>query len=109
MESFVATAWNRGDHLASGNGYGLKLSARDRDAHLRREWGSVDLHLGGREQPTRVNVDKPSLWTDPCRELISREIGEWLIAAGKAPWPRGVPPRLRLTARTQRAFDVALT
>src|SRR5712692_5638508 len=83
--SFLAVAWNNGSHHRSGAGYGLKISAADRDAHLRREWGTVDLYFPGRDKPAAVNVDKESLWGGTCRELISREIGEWLISNHMAP------------------------
>ncbi len=96
---FAAVAWNNGSHHASGAGYGLKISARDPDTHLKREWNSVDLYLPGRSQPTRVGVDS-------CRELISQEIGAWLISNGMAPWPKGRPPKFKLVARAERAFDV---
>ena len=104
--SFLVKAWNNGSHHQSGAGYGLKMSATDRDAHLQREWGSVDLYLGGQSRPVKVNVDKNSLWNDTCRELISQEIGSWLIGNGMAPWPKGKPPKLKLLRRSQRAFDV---
>lgn len=98
---FEVVAWNNGRA-----GYGLKMSATDRDAYLKREWGSVDLYLAGRDQPTRVNVDKDSLWNQTCRELISKEIGAWLIDNGMAPWPKGHPPKLRLIWRAPRKFNV---
>jgi hypothetical protein len=106
---FSAVAWNNGSHDPSGNGYGLKISAQDRDRHLRREWGSVALYLAGQGEPVSVNVDKASLWNDTCRELISRQIGTWLIARGLAPWPKGSPPKLAVVPRGPRQFDVRLT
>jgi hypothetical protein len=99
---FKAVAWNNGR-----TGYGLKVSAIDRDAYLKREWGSVDLYLPGRDQPARVNVNKDSLWNKTCRELISKEIGAWLIDNGMAPWPKGHPPKFRLLRRAPREFDLA--
>jgi hypothetical protein len=103
---FPVVAWNNGAHHASGAGYGLKMSAADRDAHIRREWGVVELYLPGRAEPARVNVNKESLWSGNCRELISREIGMWLIKNRMAPWPNGNPPKFELVARAARAFDV---
>jgi hypothetical protein len=85
---------------------GLKMSTTDRDAYLKREWGSVDLYLDGQSRPVKMNVDKNSLWNDTRRELISQEIGSWLIGNGMAPWPKGKPPKLKLLPRPQRAFDV---
>jgi hypothetical protein len=103
-QDFEVIAWSNG-----GTGYGLKMSAVDRDAYLKREWGSVDLYLPGSRQPTKVNVDKDSLWNKSCRELISKEIGAWLVANGLAPWPKGKPPRFTLVRRGPREFDVIST
>ena len=103
---FVAVAWNNGSHDPSGNGYGLKISATDRDLYLERGWGSVVLYLSGKDLPVTVNIDKDSLWNESCRELISREIGAWLIHNGRAPWPKGKPPKFRVLPRGPRAFDI---
>lgn len=56
----------------------------------------VFLNLEGRDDDMPLNTDKESFWNDTCRELISKEIGIWLINNGKAPWPKGRPSRLRL-------------
>jgi hypothetical protein len=101
---FEVVAWSNG-----GTGYGLKMSALDRDAYLKREWGEVDLYLPGRDRPTKVNIDKDSLWNKSCRELISKEIGSWLIDNGTAPWPKGSPPKFKLVWRAPREFDVIST
>jgi hypothetical protein len=102
----LATAWKNGSPDARGNGYGLKISAADRDAFLKREFGSITLHLPGISRPVTVNIDKASMWEGTCRELISRDIGAWLIGVGLAPWPKGAPPKFRLVPRGERAFDV---
>jgi hypothetical protein len=108
QSEFRAGAWNNSKYLQSGGGYGFTISAADRDAHLRREWGTVDLHLPGRAEPAKVNVDKASLWKGNCLHLISREIGTWLIDNDMASWPRRRPPKFRLVPRGARAFDVLL-
>ncbi|MGA0594101.1 hypothetical protein [Enterovirga sp. CN4-39] len=54
-----------------------------------------------------VNIDKASFWGGRCRELISAEIGRWLMGAGKAPWPMRKPPTVRFVPRSgEAAFDV---
>jgi hypothetical protein len=90
-------AWNNGSHHADGNGYGLKIDARDRDAFFRREWKTILLELEGESSPVKVNIDKDSFWNDTCRELISVRIGKWLIKNRLAPWIKGNPPVLTLT------------
>jgi hypothetical protein len=105
-QGFLAVGWNNGSHHQSGAGYGLKISAADRDAYFKREWGTVDLYFPGISKPATVNVKKPSFWGGTCKELISREIGGWLISNRIAPWPSGSPPQFRLMARGPRAFEV---
>src|SRR5687768_7845400 len=53
----IVTAWNNGAHHSSGAGYGVKLTTKDRDAYLKREWGRVEIYLPGRANPTKVNVE----------------------------------------------------
>jgi hypothetical protein len=106
--SFVVAAWNNGKHHPTGAGYGLKIPKRDRDVFFRREWGAIELHLAGREQPAVINIDKDSFWNHSCRELISREIGSWLIDNKLAPWPDHSPPRLLMKARGERVFECAI-
>ena len=90
----IVTAWNNGRHHATGAGYGLKINAADRDQYFRREWQSVILILEGEDGTIEINVDKPSFWNASCRELISAEVGRWLLKNGLAPWPKSRPPRL---------------
>jgi RNA 3'-terminal phosphate cyclase len=37
----IVTAWNNGAHHSSGAGYGVKLTTKDRDVYLRREWDGL--------------------------------------------------------------------
>ena len=103
---FVGTAWNNGSHQASGAGYGIKLTPRDRDMYFRKP--EVFLNLEGRAGDIPVNTDKQSFWNDTCRELISKEIGLWLIDNGKAPWEKGRPPKLQLEPAGKRTFKVTI-
>lgn len=90
------TAWNNGRHLKSGAGYGLKVDIRDRDTYFDPGAESVSLRLpNGKE--FAVNTAKASFWSETCRELIHKEIGQWLIENGRAPWPKGRPPKFDLS------------
>lgn len=101
------TAWNNGS-----SGYGVKVSAKDRDQFFRREWREVQLDLEGETHPIPCNIDKDSFWGPSCRELISAEIGRWFKKNGLIPWMEGCPPKLNLTPvtgnrfRLQRAMEV---
>ena len=52
-----------------------------------------------------VNVDKASFWGG-CRELISAEIGRWMLDRSYAPWPKGKPPKFFVDALAERAFRI---
>jgi hypothetical protein len=93
----IVTAWNNGSPSKTGAGYGLKLKASDRDQDFKKEWQYIILALDGFSDTIQVNVAKKSFWGDTCRELIHAEIGHWLLQNGLAPWPKGKPPRLKLT------------
>ena len=99
---FVGTAWNNGSHQPSGAGYGIKLMPRDRDKYFRRP--EVFLNLEGRTGDIPVNTDKQSFWNDTCRELISKEIGLWLIDNGKGPVGEG--PSAETATGACRQVDV---
>lgn len=89
----IVRGWSNGSPRLSGAGYGLRLSAADRDQHFRREWTAVELHLA----PYGVtNVALSASFWRTCTELRSADIGRWLIAQQLAPWPKGAPPHLNL-------------
>ncbi len=101
---FKATAWNNGQHLRSGAGYGLRIGAQNRDRFFGSGWNHVTLYLEGYDQTVSVNITS-SFWRR-CPELRSKDIGRWLIQNGYAPWEKGDPPQFRITPRGKRAFDV---
>ena len=92
----IVTAWKNSKHHATGGGYGLKINAADCDRYFRREWRSVILELEGEAGTIDINIDKPSFWTATCHELISADVGRWLLKNRLAPWPPKRPPRLIL-------------
>jgi len=55
--------------------------------------------------PVKVNVAKASFWKK-CPELISREIGKWLLANGFAPRPKGHPPSFTLRPVGDGEFEL---
>ncbi|HEU4744586.1 MAG TPA: hypothetical protein VFS61_05080 [Anaerolineales bacterium] len=92
----IVTAWKNGSPSKTGSGYGVKLSADDRDRHFQRDWETIELEFEGYANVVKVNVAKPSFWNSHCRELIHAEIGRWLIDNGLESWQTGQPPRLSL-------------
>ena len=105
---FLAKAWSNGQRSSSGAGYGLRISAADRDRFFERAWRSVTLRLEAGEATVvaEVNCAKASFWDGTCRELIGKEIGRWFIDNGLAPWPPGEPPGFRMAPIGSRTFRV---
>jgi hypothetical protein len=101
-----AVGWNNGKHHRTGAGYGLKISLEDRNQFFDRGWRVVQLHIAGTKEPINVNVDKSSFWKGTCRELLSLELGRWMIAEGLAPWPKGKPPHFELIPKDAGVFEV---
>jgi len=103
-----ATAWNNGKHHASGAGYGIKISRVDRDKYFNKKWKYIYISLPGVSKKILVNVDKSSFWNDPCRELIKKEIGIWLISNKFAPWALGNPPVFDVKKKHDNYFELLL-
>jgi hypothetical protein len=51
-----------------------------------------------------VNTDKKSFWNQQCRELISKDIGHWLISKKLAPWKSGNPPKFKMEKISKNSF-----
>lgn len=99
----IVTAWNNGQHHSSGAGYGLRLATIDRDRFFRKDWQSVILELEDQLEQVEISISKTSFWKT-CRELISIEVGRWMLQNKLAPWPRNHPPKLRLEPIGERRF-----
>jgi len=102
----IVTAWKAGKHNKTGTGYGLKIKIKDRDKYFKKHLKTVILELEGYPEPVEVNIDKFSFWNSICHELISKEIGKWLIKNGFAPWPKYNPPKLSLEPLSHNRFVV---
>ena len=100
----IVSAWNNGQHYRTGAGYGIKISIEELDTYFSRGWDSVVIELSGWTAPILVNVMKKSFWGATCRELISADIGRWLMVNGLAPWPKGQPPKLLLEPLSDNRF-----
>jgi hypothetical protein len=102
----IWTAWNNGSYLLTGAGYGLKVPIADRDTHFDPSWKYIKLDLpsDAGTRTIQINVDKPSFWDRTCRELISKEIGQWLIKSGLALWKKGKPPKFEVAVAGRAHF-----
>jgi hypothetical protein len=104
----IWTAWNNGKFHSSGAGYGFKVSIQDRDRYFNRAWKEAKLVLlfrdGSKEE--KVNIAKPSFWSDRCHEIISKQIGLWLMECGLAPWPSRSKPKLQAVVLGAGRFEL---
>lgn len=103
----IVTAWNNGLRKESGAGYGVKLTAADRDRFLSKEWSYIHLFLPNRADAVVVNVSKASFWSKHCRELILKDIGLWFQSIDCAHWPKGKPPKFVLTHLGLNQFSLS--
>jgi hypothetical protein len=108
MVDMIWTGWNNSEHHSTGAGYGLKITAVDRDRHFKRTWQTVFIELpsGDGFIIVEANVTKQSFWGPQCRELISRYIGRWMLDEGYAPWPDDMPPKFEVESFGDWRFRV---
>jgi hypothetical protein len=104
----IWTAWSNGRNSATGAGYGFVVEVGDRDRYFKREWRSVMIELPHENGYNRavVGMDKDSFWTETCRELISRDIGLWLLGQRHAPWQRRYPPKFLVEPQGDACFRI---
>ena len=100
----IVKAWNNGSHHTDGNGYGIKISANDRDLYFNPDWKTIILALDGENKLVEINISKKSFWNETCRELVSKEIGKWLIEHHLDQWQYHKPPELELQKIGERKF-----
>ena len=105
---FIVTGWRNGPSK-SATGYGLKVSRIDRDLHFKPEWKEVSLIVDGLKDPILVNIGKRSFWNGTCRELISKQIKDWMMAQGLIPWPARKPPKFVMSPLKPTVFKVVVS
>lgn len=101
----IIAAWQNGERHKSGAGYGFKVSIADRDEYFDRRWSTVFVTLPNGIE-VEANINKKSFWTSSCREVICRELGEWLIGRGFESWENGNPPKFILSYQSQNRFTI---
>jgi hypothetical protein len=86
----IWTGWNNGKKHSTGAGYGFKINRVERDRNFKPEWRRITIELPTPSGTITVEVDvhKQSFWGN-CRELISEDIGRWMLGRGYAPWTKG--------------------
>lgn len=101
----IFTAWNNGS-----SGYGFKITQSDREAYFDPQWKEVWIELPTRTEIKiiRCNINKKSFWNDTCRELISKDIRDWLMEMDLADWrKKGIkPPKFEVQQHDKNHFRV---
>jgi hypothetical protein len=100
----IVTAWKSGRHNGRPGGYGLRIRRKDLNS-FDQNWGFVSVTLPD-GNIFRANIDKDSMWAGGCRELISKDLGKWLLESGLAPWPKAKPPKFSLASLGQNRFKL---
>lgn len=96
------SGWSKGSaNNRTGAGYGVRIPYDDRDRHLPRDWGSVEVVLDNGEV---VDVSLSEKFWATCPELRSAAIGRWMLNQGVIPWPKGKPPGFDLELIGDRRF-----
>jgi hypothetical protein len=78
-----AKAWNNGRHHPSGAGYGVKLSAGDRDRWFQKDWAAIRIQVPG-EGTTEVPCRSRSGGGAPSCAVLRSVAG-----CGVVGWRRG--------------------
>lgn len=99
--------WNNSEKHSSGAGYGFKIDRAERDRNFKPEWQQITVELPTPRgiNAVSVNVGKSSFWKN-CPELISKDIGRWMLEAGYAPWPKRRPPEFEVEPSGVRTYRV---
>jgi len=94
----IASGWRGG----RGFVYGLRVLGNGRWLYFRREWASVRLIFPDGDREVSVPITD-SFW-EKCPAPRSREIKEFFIRNGLAPWPKNHPPHFVLEPRGGGCF-----
>lgn len=100
-----ATAWNVGNYLKSGGGYGFRISKADRDQYLDRRLGRVRFLITEPDVWAEANIDKDGFWGEHT-VMIDKSLGQWFLRKGYARWVPGAPPVFRLEPMAANEFRV---
>ena len=96
MECFEATGWLG----TGGTTLGLRFGADHARVHVDPSWTEVTILLDGEPHAFPIRA---AFWRR-CPEVRGAAIRTWFMRHGLAPWPKGSPPKVRLTVLGQGRF-----
>lgn len=91
-----ATGWK-------GATYGVRVGRTNVDSYFQKTWAFIEVELDG--EVHRVKL--PDSFWRKCPELKSAAIGRWLRRHELAPWPKGDPPKLKLSPLEGNRFRLS--
>ena len=100
----IVTAWNNGQHHATGAGYGVKINAVTAIGISATSGDRSYLNWKARISLLRSILISRPFGMKYASELIKKEVGLWLLLNGLAPWPKYHPPKLCLEPIGERRF-----
>lgn len=98
-----ASAWSGGSKRYPV--YGIRVGAKNRDAHFESEWSEVTVLINGSEETFRLT---PGFW-NKCPEIRDnkhRAMRRWLDTHYGLPWPYKKPPRFQLIPLGSNRFEL---
>ncbi len=98
----IVSTWNASSYNDSGAGYGVRISASDREKFFDKSWKSIILYIGKFENSVILPI-RGTFWTI-CPELRNMKIGEYLIVNGLNKWKKGKPHKLILFPQNDNQF-----
>jgi hypothetical protein len=98
-----ASSWDNGSpDYGTGTGLGLRIDQSYQAVIFNSNFNNINLYHNGELIAKNVNVSNKN-----CRELISKEIGLWLIKNKWHKWPTGQPYRFKISQRNNtNNFDI---
>lgn len=105
-QTFITTVYTSHPNHKTGGGFGVNIPCDKRDSLFKREWKTVQLHIGGIVQESVEVPLTPSFW-QKCNELRNRAIGVWVIKEGLERWAKGHPSKIRVTHRGGNRFAIS--
>lgn len=116
--SYIVSASNSGQqNNSTGAGYRLNIGIPNRKQIFgKRRPEMVTLKLitdNGSSRKANVRISE-CFW-NKCPQFRDKKIGRWLIdngfidKNGKRPWPKGSPPRFRMTLISLDKFEIGPT
>ena len=97
----MVTGWKNGKFGGRQTvALGVRVGREHAEKFFYKDWDVILVEMDGETFPVKLTK---TFWTT-CPELRSPAIGTWMRKKGRAPWPKGRPPEMRLTPMGRNVF-----